>query len=244
MVARLNWDFALVCDRAEACDEVEEVLVGEMRALGFAHVACGSHVDPLHPPPGAVMMLDYPDGWAPYFSDQGFALRDPVFATARRQVEPFAWSDQRFRASLDDDQKHIMAAAADAGLVHGYTIPIHAPDAWAASCSLVAGNDNFDPQCVRAAHWYALYAHEAARRIESVRAARVKVRLHRRERECVEWFARGKTDAETAIILGVSEHTVRNTVRRVMERYGVGTRMQAFVRALADREIALEDVAD
>src|SRR5689334_7470644 len=37
--------------------------------LGFRYFACGSHVDPLHPPPGAVMYLTYPKEWVQHFSE-------------------------------------------------------------------------------------------------------------------------------------------------------------------------------
>jgi DNA-binding CsgD family transcriptional regulator len=56
-------------------------------------------------------------------------------------------------------------------------------------------------------------------------------------------IAQGKGDFEISVILGVSEHTVHNTVRRAMRKYGVATRVQAFVRALKDGEIRLQDVA-
>ena len=50
-------------------------------------------------------------------------------------------------------------------------------------------------------------------------------------------------DGDMAVILSLSEHTVHNIVRRAMKKYGVASRMQAFVRALKDGQIRLEDVA-
>jgi DNA-binding CsgD family transcriptional regulator len=64
-----------------------------------------------------------------------------------------------------------------------------------------------------------------------------------REREVIALVAQGKTDAEIGIILNISEHTVHNTVRRVMGKYGVASRIQAFARALREGEIQLEEVA-
>jgi LuxR family transcriptional regulator, quorum-sensing system regulator BjaR1 len=243
MQARINWSFAEKCDVAKTTADIQTVLMREVRALGFTYAACASHVDPLRPPPGAVMMVDYPRLWLERFSTKRYADRDPVFLTARCQALPFQWSDQRFRTDLDDDQLAILHEAADIGLADGFTLPIHAPDALPASCSLAIGAEGVDPLNVRQAHWYAVYAHESARRI-LIREQPVKRPiLSRRERQCLQLIAQGKDDYAVSVLLGVSEHTAHNTIRRAMRKYGVSTRMQAFVRALRDGEIRLEDVA-
>ncbi|MDX2275627.1 MAG: LuxR family transcriptional regulator [Hyphomonadaceae bacterium] len=242
MQARVNWAFAEVCDRAQNVAEVQAAFMREIRALGFTHAACASHVDPLNPPADAVMMVDYPLAWLERFSAKKYAKRDPVYWAARRQTLPFQWSDQRFRKGLAEDQLRILSEAADVGLRDGITIPIHAPDALPASCSLVIGPDGVDPLNAQKAHWYGVYAHECARRLRLVELP-PKPELSPRERQCVQLLGQGKDDGDMAIILGLSEHTVHNVVRRAMHKYGVASRVQAFVRALKDGQIRLEDVA-
>lgn len=244
MQARINWSFAEACDAATSVADIQAVFMREIRALGFSYAACASHVDPLRPPAGAVMMVDYPRAWLERFSAKRYAMRDPVFLTARRQALPFQWSDPRFREKLDPDQIEILNEAAAIGLSDGFTIPIHAPDALPASCSLAIGEDGVDPLNVRQAHWYAVYAHECARRLAAVAAPRRKPVLSRRERQCLTLIGQGKDDYAVSVILGISEHTAHNTVRRAMKKYGVATRVQAFVRALRAGEILLEEVAD
>lgn len=244
MFGRVNWSFADMCERAETVDEVHEIFMSEVRKLGFSFAACSSHVDPLRPPEGAVMMVDYPHAWVERFSSENYAERDPVFLTARRQALPFRWTDKKFRHALAPDQIAILNEAGEAGLADGFTIPIHAPDALPASCSLAIGPDGVDPLCVHDAYWYAVYAHESVRRIQLGAKPPARRLLSVRERQCIELVARGKSDFEIGIILGVSEHTVHNTVRRVMRKYGVTTRIQAFARALREREISIEQIAD
>lgn len=238
-----DWSFAEFCEEASSVEEVAARFMSEVRKLGFSHSACASHVDPLRPPSGAVMMLDYPREWLERFSVRGYALRDPVFVTAHRQALPFQWSNARFRQPLAADQIQILNEAAEVGLGDGITIPIHSPNALPASCSLAIGPDGVDPLRVRDAHWYAVFAHELARRILLRLEPPPRPTLSRRERQCIELVARGKSDFEIGIILGLSEHTVHNTVRRAMRKYGVATRVQVCVRALRDQEIRLEDVA-
>ena len=55
--------------------------------------------------------------------------------------------------------------------------------------------------------------------------------LSSREIECLHWLAAGKTIAESAIILGISERTLRFHVNNARERLGVATTTQAIVTA-------------
>ncbi|GAB5455037.1 MAG: hypothetical protein Hens2KO_12660 [Henriciella sp.] len=55
--------------------------------------------------------------------------------------------------------------------------------------------------------------------------------LSRREIECLQWLAVGKTISEAACILGISERTLRFHVSNARDRLGVSTTMQAVVAA-------------
>lgn len=243
-MAGVKWSFAEACDRAASVEEIGDLFLREVEAIGFSHVACCSHVDPLRPPPGAVMIVRYPLGWVEHFSARGYASLDPVFLTARREVLPFRWSDPAFLNGLSRRQRRVLDEARAFGIRDGFTVPLHAPGALPASCSLVIGPGGVDPLEARNAHWYAVYAHEAARRLlVSGEGQRRRPRLSRRERQCLELVGRGKDDYAIGVILGISQSTAHNTVQRAMQKFGVATRIQAVVRALRAGEIKLEDVA-
>ncbi len=55
--------------------------------------------------------------------------------------------------------------------------------------------------------------------------------LSRREVQCLHWLAAGKTFSEAAIILDISERTLRFHVGNAKEKLGVATTMQAVVTA-------------
>jgi len=61
--------------------------------------------------------------------------------------------------------------------------------------------------------------------------ARVFATLTPRERELLEWLARGLDNSQIAAHLALSEKTVRNKVSAVFDKLEVGTRAQAIVRA-------------
>jgi transcriptional regulator EpsA len=63
-------------------------------------------------------------------------------------------------------------------------------------------------------------------------ASRPNWGLTRREAEILKWIYFGKTNSETARILGISELTVRNHMQNLMLKLGVGNRTQAVVKAM------------
>ena len=66
--------------------------------------------------------------------------------------------------------------------------------------------------------------------------------LSDRQRECLIWSARGKTAAETAIILGISTETVIQHLKLARERYEVHCRQTLILSALFDGVIGFADV--
>ncbi len=56
--------------------------------------------------------------------------------------------------------------------------------------------------------------------------------LTRREAEVVRLLARGRRDAEIATALGISRHTARRHVERILRKLGVKSRAQAVARLL------------
>jgi DNA-binding CsgD family transcriptional regulator len=53
-----------------------------------------------------------------------------------------------------------------------------------------------------------------------------------RAAETLLWLAQGKTNSDIAIILGITESTVKKYVQEMFEKLGVETRGAAIVRAL------------
>lgn len=51
--------------------------------------------------------------------------------------------------------------------------------------------------------------------------------LSQRQREVIEWVARGKTNAEVGLILGIAECTVKRQVERIREKLGAGNKTHA-----------------
>lgn len=216
-----------------------------LEALGVRHFAFCSHVDPLHPPPHAVMMHNYPAVWARQFSEARLHEVDPVLLRAERCPMPFFW-DAAFRAEpITKSQKKLLAEAARFGLSHGYTAPLHLswlPGTLRASCSVVPGNNRIDPCDYPRVDALAMYLYIYLGRTRPPWRMAISRDLTQRERQCLTLAALGKHDWEIGHILKLSETTVHTHIERAKRRFGVATRMQAVILALMSGDIAFGDV--
>lgn len=212
-----------------------------IEALGFRHFACCAHVDPLHPPPQAVMIHNYPGTWVQHYSGDKLYEIDPVLQRAERNPLPFFW-DAAFQAEQPTPaQRKMLGDAADFGIAHGFTIPIHLswlPGTLRASCSIVPERIE-----VRRLNYFivetmvtAMYA--VLNRASSPRRDTTVVELSRRERQCLSLAAQGKDDWAIGQLLGLSATTVHSYMKRLMHRLGVRTRVQAIVWALETGQLA------
>jgi DNA-binding CsgD family transcriptional regulator len=87
------------------------------------------------------------------------------------------------------------------------------------------------------------FVYEAAsRRAQPASAAAPMRMLSRRERQCLELAAQGKSDWETSVILGLGERTVHRYIELAKRRLGVVTRVQAILHALHSGQISFGDV--
>jgi len=214
--------------------------------LGFRHFACCSHVDPLRPPRAAVMLHNYPMPWVRAYSERKLVDIDPVFRHAERTLLPFSWDAPELRARLTASQREMFAEAASQGLAHGYTIPIHAPwlpGAFHASCSVVPDSPSIGTRSYFAVELMTTYLYDAATRKRGVDFNdQPQNPLSRRERQCLELVAQGKSNWTIGEILGISEHTVHRHIESAKQRLGVATRIQAVIGAAQGHQISIGDV--
>ena len=139
------------------------------------------------------------------------------------------------RATLTRQQELLLSRCATNGIADGFTVPLHAPQAdatHAASCTVIPDAPTLPVEHFAAVQWMAPALFEAARS----ERARLNVVQHERslsdrERECLLFAARGKSDWVVGRILGISERTVHNHIENAKRRLRVTTRVQAVVLA-------------
>jgi len=76
----------------------------------------------------------------------------------------------------------------------------------------------------------AIIRHRLAARLNRDQEAGGDVRLTDREKQALTWASRGKSSADIAVILDISERTVNFHMDNAMRKLGVATRIQAAVK--------------
>ena len=226
--------------------ETEEALAGALadvsRDLGFRYFALTHHVDIRHSS-AAIRIHNYPEGWADWFDGQSLGSTDPVHRATNVTSVGFTWSKLPEMIALTDKDRQILELARREGIGEGFTVPAHVPGEAHGSCSFACvTGERFADEHLALLQLVGAYAFEAARRMRRSRFSSGPVQLTDRQRDCVIWAARGKSDWEIAQVLGVSEATVGEHLRHAYERYGVGKRTLVTVHALFDGTIGFLDV--
>jgi LuxR family transcriptional regulator, quorum-sensing system regulator CciR len=224
--------------------ELADALGIVTRELGFTYFALAHHVDIRSAPQPAIRLHNYPQEWADFYDDNRLGLSDPVFRASHLTSVGFVWSDIPQMINLTPADYEMLRRAEAKGISNGFTIPANIPGETHGSCSFanprgipISGDQLPIAQLVGA------FAFEAARRLWRVRAPAVPApRLTDRQRECILWVARGKSDWEISRILGIEHETVVRHLKQARERYGVAKRTMLAVHALFDGSISFTDV--
>jgi DNA-binding CsgD family transcriptional regulator len=214
--------------------------------LEFRYFSFCSHVDPLNPPPHAIILHNYPVEWIRHFSASKYYAIDPVLKRAERHLYPFFWDSVFATDQISARQRTILSEAADFGLAHGYTVPINTP--WIpvtlrASCSVIPDSVGIGKDHYLAVQVIALYFHTFICAKYAPWPSVTRAELTDRERECLMLAGAGMNDREIAKELGLAGTTVHSHIRNSMLRYGVHRRIQAIMRAVMSGEILLGDLA-
>lgn len=238
---------AFVRDVSElACEAQLEAALAEIAAeMGFSFFALTPHVDMRHAPQPAIRLHNYPAGWEDYFEEEKLGRSDPVHRASQLTTIGFAWSHLPRMIHLTPRDRMVLEEAESRGIGDGFTIPAHLPGEVNGSCSFAtAAGSWLHEEHLALAQLVGAFAFEAARKLARMRNPGLAElpRLTDRQRDCVVWAARGKTDWEIARILGVSHDTVIEHLRHARGRYGVGKRAQLTVQALFDGTISFVDV--
>lgn len=209
--------------------------------IGFHHFALINHVDFRRPPRNVIQIYNYPSTWAESFIQKGYYAHDPVLMASLKSTAGFAWADVPAMINITKTQRSILENAAKHGLGEGFTVPAHVPGEISGSCSFAT---KFGVNVPSGNLWIAQaiggFAFQAARRLANIDASlkHSAIRLTPRQRDCLLWAMRGKTDWEIGEILGLNQETVSRHLDMARERYDVTKRLPLAVHAMYDGQIS------
>lgn len=242
------------------CFEIVEGFAGELQAvllerdlalaltkaaqqLGFNYYALTLESPSSLEAAPTVLLHDYPDEWARVYVSFDLAGRDPVRRACDKSMVGFSWQDLDNLIPLTRGDRQMLAVGRECGIGDGYTVPRFLPGATRGTCTFaIAPGQELPKPGLFAAEMVGALALVCALKICGDAERPAKAVLSDRQRECLLWSARGKTAAETAIILGISAETVVQHLKMARERYDVHCRQSLILSALYDGLIGFGDI--
>ncbi|RTM05693.1 MAG: LuxR family transcriptional regulator [Hyphomicrobiales bacterium] len=186
------------------------------------------------------LISTYPQRWTSHYLDRRYEGVDPVIHLARGRQEVFHWGADGGVLDLSTTQRQFMDEATQFGIRCGFTIPIH--DRRGLFAALTFASDERRPLFFRVIERYeralqlvAVFFHIQARQRLTTSRMVDGVVLSRREMECLQWAARGKSAWDIGHILGISQRTAAFHLDNAKKKLGVRTITQAAIRFAISR---------
>lgn len=186
--------------------------------------------------------LTYSDEWVERYINDDFARLDPVVLSSYRSFGPLNWKD------LDWSRKptrNFFEEARGHGVgVQGLSVPIRGPAGQFAIFTVNHSTtdekwDSFQSRSLQSLLLAAHFTNEKALSIEAHPESTVHKALSPREADALAHLAAGRSRAEIADRLEISEHTLRVYIESARNKLGAVNTVHAVARALAQGHIVV-----
>lgn len=182
----------------------------------------------------AYLRSTYSPTWRRTYQEQGFMHIDPTITHCLTRSTPLLWTSELFTTRA---QRALYEEACLHGLRSGVSLPIHGPNQEAGMLCFANGfrtTDEFWQRIDGVLPNLVLLRDvvvDTSRRHLHTHTQSVLPQLTPRERECLNWTARGKSTWEISHILSCSEAAVNFHVKNIRAKFGVNSRRAAAVIA-------------
>jgi LuxR family transcriptional regulator len=203
----------------------------EARTLGFEYCCHGLRIPLPITRPRTVFLSNYDPAWERRYHEMGYIDIDPTVAHGMRSSQPLTWSDEFF-AGVPEFWREAQAH----GLRHGWAQSRRDPEGTYSLLVLARSGPPIDTAELAAKEDrmrdLVHKSHEAIKSAcrDSEFGAPAPV-LSEREIEVLRWTAEGKTSADIAEFLRISERTVNFHVNAAVAKLGASNKTSAAVRA-------------
>lgn len=208
-----------------------EVALNLTRDMGFEYCAFALSPHSLAPHTRTIRINNYPSGWNQKYETCDYAAQDPLLKHCSLSVLPILWNEDAFSSFpgfWEEKQSY--------GMCHGWSQSVHDNSGFFSMLSLTRSHRSISSSefYKKAGHfiWLAHALHSVvAKKLLPTAHFHHQGRLSTRETEVLKWSAKGKTAADIATILSLSERTVNYHVDSAKKKLGVTNKISAVVHA-------------
>lgn len=231
-------------DDQESVNDLNELFLNLIEQFGYKHFRCGQVFRPGLGIEPRMIFGSIEDEWSIHYREREYLFSDSTVQHGLISKYPFFWSDQKERDRVNMVSKRMFDEAAnDFQLGDGLVVPIHDGDNSVSLVSIIGETPMKTDEVRRGLGLAAVYLHGRALELkDSIKYDAPKGadrRVTKRQLDCLQWVAEGKSDWEISQILKISEFTVHNHVEGAKRVLGVNTRVQAVVAASRRRLFVL-----
>jgi DNA-binding CsgD family transcriptional regulator len=172
------------------------------------------------------VVTNWPAELMSQFDKSGMMQTSSGLAHMRKYTTPFV-----FDLAATASSEEVTQIFSGFGIQRGACFPVHDRLGNRGAVCFGGTGKAFDQQQMMELHYLSVHVYEQLAQIRSFDVKTTDV-LTEREVDCLNWTAAGKTSAEIAEILGLSEHTVNHYLNRTARKLDTVNRTQAVAKAL------------
>lgn len=215
----------------EAC-EVTTRVHRYTQSLEFDYFAfCVRHPVPFTRPKTSVIS-SYPQAWLEHYQAENYFAIDPVLKPVNFMRGFLPWNDELFA-----DTPALWDSARDHGLRQGITQCVMSPSRAAGllsvSRSSLKGKVLPDDELNARLQYLGELSLMTLTRLADPSVDGLTMKLSKRELEILQWTGEGKTSAEVAMILSISENTVNFHQKNMQKKFNAPNKTQIACYAAA-----------
>lgn len=178
---------------------------------------------------------NYPEEWVKYYIEHEFHTIDPVIQTAAKSIVPVNWR------AIGQDYKDsvVFRKAREYGIGSaGFSIPVRGPYGEFAVFSVTKDCSDEEwaeltTNSVRDFQSIAVYMHDSVLRGHGLFKLLNRKPLSKREAEVLQWYARGKTQNDIAVLTGLRPSTVTAYLQSARTKLNALSTAHAAARAIS-----------
>ncbi|MFV5345305.1 LuxR family transcriptional regulator AbaR [Acinetobacter oleivorans] len=231
-----NWQEDLLSASLMVKNEYQlfEVVKSTASKLGFDYCAYGMQSPLSIAEPKTIMLNNYPEAWQKRYVKQQYVRVDPTVQHCMLSLQPLVWSSQ---SANTQSQKDFWEEARSYGLNVGWAQSSRDFIGTRGMLTLARSTDQLSEKEQKDQYtnmfWLSQTVHSSiAKIVNETEFAQFNLYLTNREKEVLRWTAEGKTSAEIAQILGVTERTVNFHLGNSMQKLNVNNKISAAIRAV------------
>lgn len=237
-------EFVSNIDGADNLEDLVLLFDNLIVRYGYEYFRCAEILRRNNPLDPFVAFGEIDQEWCERYKQKKYVYSDSTIQLGLQSKYPFAWSDVRDKKRISSVSKRIFEEAeSEFGYNDGLVVPIHLDNGSISMFSIIGEKPDISDPVRRGLGMAAVFMHSKARNfaLEDADIASPKApnSVSRRQLDCIQWVAEGKSDWEISKILGISESTVHNHIEAAKRGFAVNTRVQAVVEAARRRLILL-----